>query len=194
MTVDAPIAPVFTLTANPGTTTIATHSVTFTANVTNVSVTNVTYQWSVNGTAVAGATNSTYTTNTLANFDVVRCCVTNSNTCGASAPVCETQTIVVNSNVGVNTVAGGVTDIKIMPNPNKGAFTVKGAMNATGNQEVVIEVTNMLGQVVYTNKVATNNGVINEQIQLNSSLSNGMYILNMRSGTDNAVFHFVIEQ
>ena len=193
MTVDAPIAPTFTLSANPGTTTIASHEVTFTANITNGTATTATYQWSINGTAVAGATNATFTTNALANYDVVKCCVTNHNTCGASASVCETQTMVVNSNVGVSTVTGA-SDIRIMPNPNKGTFTVKGSMNTTADQDVVMEVTNMLGQVVYTAKVAAHNGSINEQIQMNSSLANGMYILNLRSGSDIAVFHFVIEQ
>lgn len=193
MTVDAPIAPTFTLSANPGTTTIASHEVTFTANITNGTATTATYQWSINGAAVAGATNATFTTNALANYDVVKCCVTNHNTCGASASVCETQTMVVNSNVGVSTVTGA-SDIRIMPNPNKGTFTVKGSMNTTADQDVVMEVTNMLGQVVYTAKVAAHNGSINEQIQMNSSLANGMYILNLRSGSDIAVFHFVIEQ
>ena len=93
-----------------------------------------------------------------------------------------------------NLTVTGASDIRIMPNPNKGTFTVKGSMNTTADQDVVMEVTNMLGQVVYTAKVAAHNGSINEQIQMNSSLANGMYILNLRSGSDIAVFHFVIEQ
>ena len=72
-------------------------------------------------------------------------------------------------------------------------FTIKGTI-AAGNDEVSVEVTNMLGQVVYNSKVAVQNGNINEKIQLSSSLTNGMYILNLRSGSQNNVFHFVIEQ
>ena len=52
----------------------------------------------------------------------------------------------------------------------------------------------MLGQVVYKSNVAVKGGAINEQIQLSNAMANGMYILNLHSGTKNDVFHFVIEQ
>jgi len=52
----------------------------------------------------------------------------------------------------------------------------------------------MLGQSVYKEKVMTHEGVINEKIQLSSSVANGMYILNLQSGVQNTVFHMVIEQ
>ena len=52
----------------------------------------------------------------------------------------------------------------------------------------------MLGQVVYKNKMVIQGGKIDEQIRLGNTLSNGMYLLNLRSGTDNQVFHFVVEQ
>jgi hypothetical protein len=42
--------------------------------------------------------------------------------------------------------------------------------------------------------VATDNGMINEQIGLNGSLANGMYILNVVSGGESKTFHFVIEK
>ncbi len=52
----------------------------------------------------------------------------------------------------------------------------------------------MLGQSVYKGKVIAKNGVINEQIQLTNNLANGMYMLNLQSGEDRKVFHFVLEQ
>src|SRR5581483_4340452 len=99
---------------------------------------------------------------------------------------------------GVQQYTLGNGDIKLMPNPNKGTFTIKGTLGTpivTGtDQEVSVEITDMLGQVVYKSKVMVHNGKIDEQINLGSNLSNGMYLLNLRSGTDNKVFHFVIEQ
>ncbi len=68
-------------------------------------------------------------------------------------------------------------------NPNKGAFAIKGTLGSTDDQEVSLEITNMLGQSVYKNTAMAHNGNINEQVQLNSSLANGMYILNVRSGS-----------
>jgi hypothetical protein len=47
---------------------------------------------------------------------------------------------------------------------------------------------------VYNNKVMTHNGDIDEHIQLGSSLSNGMYILSLKSGADSKVFHIVVEK
>ncbi len=82
----------------------------------------------------------------------------------------------------------------MIPNPNKGSFVVKGTLSTTTDEEVTLEITNMLGQVVYTNKVMSHGGAINEHIQLNSSIANGMYLLNLHSESDNAVFHVVIEQ
>jgi 5-hydroxyisourate hydrolase-like protein (transthyretin family) len=62
------------------------------------------------------------------------------------------------------------------------------------DEEVTLEVTDVLGQVLYKNKVTAQSGRINETITLNNTLANGMYILNIQSGTDNKTFHFVIEQ
>ncbi len=154
---------------------------------------NPTYQWLVNGHAITGATSQTFTRYELFNNDVVSCQVTGSGPCGGLAT---TQSLVIsleNENVGVATVSGS-SDIRLVPNPNKGAFTVKGTLTSTVDQEASIEITNMLGQNVYSGKVMTQGGNVDQHIQLGSNLPNGMYLLNLRAGTENIVFHFVIEQ
>ena len=75
----------------------------------------------------------------------------------------------------------------------KGDFTVKGTLASNIDQEVTLEVVDMIGQVIYTSKVTAQGGNINEHVKLNN-LANGMYLLNMRSGDESVVFHFVIEQ
>ncbi len=189
MRVDEPLIPIVTIKANPGAYIAPGQSVTLTASVIYGGA-RPTYQWRVNGVAINGATNTTFTSSSLSNNDSVTC-----ETMGACDLLGFNSVRIHLTNVGVQQVtAAGSDDVKLVPNPNKGAFTIKGALATTGDEEVTIEVTNMLGQVVYTGKVMTQNGNINEKIQLTGSLANGMYLLNLHSGSQNNVFHFVIEQ
>ena len=84
-------------------------------------------------------------------------------------------------------------DATILPNPNKGTFTVKGRLADAKDEVVFIEVTSMLGQVVYSNRVATPGGIIMSQVELPREIANGMYLLKISSGTETKVLHFVIE-
>jgi hypothetical protein len=93
----------------------------------------------------------------------------------------------------VNVAAANI-DVNVMPNPNKGEFTVKGNLATKEDVEVTLEITNMLGQTIYNNKVMANNGSINERIRLDNTLANGMYMLNLRSVSGSKVFHVVVEQ
>ncbi len=187
MTVENPVLPVVTITSSVNHENIGNgQPVTFTATAVQAG-SRPSYQWVINSTVVPGATNSTFTTSNLVNRDSVTCEVM-----GVCGLVGFNSVKVEVNRTGISSVTSG-SDVRLVPNPNKGQFTVKGTL-AASNEEVTLEVTNMLGQVIYTSKVMTQNGVINEQVKLNNSLANGMYMLNLRSGSDNTVFHFVIEQ
>jgi hypothetical protein len=95
---------------------------------------------------------------------------------------------------GVNNVNNGKADLLIMPNPNSGSFVIKGSMGVLNDQDVTIEITDMLGQVVHTENVKADKGEINQSVKLSGSLANGMYLVNIKSATVNQVFHFVLEQ
>ena len=187
ITVQNGVLPTVSVTANPGANIGNGSPVTFTATVTHG--VGVAYQWFVNTHLIAGATLPAYTTSALSDNDSVTCQVT-----GACGLVGFNSIVVHVSNVGVKPVTSGNSDIRLVPNPNKGEFTVKGTLGSAIDQEVTIEVTDMLGQVIYSSKVAAQNGSIDEHIRLNSTLANGMYMLNLRSGSENSIFHFVIEQ
>jgi len=85
-------------------------------------------------------------------------------------------------------------NVMVYPNPNKGVFTVKGTLATAEDQDLAVEVTDMLGQVVYRGKVAAREGKLDEQISLTGNLANGMYMLNLHCGAEVKVFHFVIGQ
>jgi hypothetical protein len=189
MDVDTAFVPVVNILANPGTNVAAGQSVTLTAVVTNAG-SNPSYQWILNNGVIPSATTSTFTSNNFNNNDSISCIVTTS---GACASMSGFNSVKMKVSTGVTTVISS-SDVKLMPNPNKGEFIVRGTLGTTDDQELQVEVTNMLGQVVYSNRITVRNGDVNERIQLNNTLANGMYMLSLRSGTDNKVFHFVMEQ
>ena len=84
-------------------------------------------------------------------------------------------------------------EANLLPNPNKGTFILKGTLGSTADAAITIKITNMLGQVVYSKTSLATGGVINEQVQLNNTIANGMYLLDLQSGSESKTFHFVIE-
>ena len=190
MTVINPVLPLVTITAHPGTIIGRGQPDTLTATVTGATA--PTYQWYVNGIPIPGATNATYTSSSFGypKDDSVSCMVTSHDVCIISAH--QWVYITVNA-VDVKQVLAG-SDINVIPNPNKGDFMVSGTLKSLMDEDISVEITDMLGQVVYRNKFAAKNGKLNERIQFNNIPANGMYVLSLRSGTENKVFHIVIEQ
>jgi hypothetical protein len=95
---------------------------------------------------------------------------------------------------GVGTTSISMGDIRLVPNPNNGAFTVSGTLGSAADADLTLEITNMLGQVVYSGTAKARGGNLNERVQLSSGLANGMYLLNISNGNDRKVFHFVLKQ
>ena len=124
--------------------------------------------------------------------DTVRYTVTNS--CGsaiAKKPIFVRQAGDCTTAVDLSS---GATDISVIPNPNKGLFTVKGTFAGMSDNVVTIEVSSMLGQTVYKKQLVLQDGIINESIHLSNDIANGMYLLSVTSENDVRVFHIVIEQ
>jgi hypothetical protein len=82
----------------------------------------------------------------------------------------------------------------VFPNPNKGDFTIKGAITSSDDVAVAIEVTDMVGKVIYQSEVTAVNGKLNEKISLQNGISNGMYMLILKTGTESKTFHFAINE
>jgi len=79
-----------------------------------------------------------------------------------------------------------------MPNPNNGSFSIAGNVG-TGVSNISIEISDMLGRSVYNNNVAIRSGSVNESVAL-QNVSNGMYILTLRSGSEVSTYHLAIER
>jgi hypothetical protein len=189
LSVDSVLIPNVTVWPEGGYTVTAGKPVTLHASATNAGSTPK-FQWKVNGYPVAGATNSSYTA-VFNDYDSIACTVTSSGVCnniGTFDWVFITTTV-----LGTQTTGAVPSDIRLLPNPNKGMFTIKGTIG-TGNEEVTVDVTNMLGQVVYRGAATTKQGKLDTQVQLDNKLANGMYILTLRNGEEQKVFHFVMEQ
>lgn len=162
---------------------------TLTANVVNAGPA-PTYQWIVNDTVISGATSNVFIS-TFHHYDSVTCMVTSSGLC--SGITTYDWVFITITNVQVQEIAA-IADVQLVPNPNKGAFVVKGHLTSKADEPVILEVTDMLGQVVYRNNTTAKGGRISEQIATEGTLANGMYILSVRTSNENRVFHFVVEQ
>ena len=99
----------------------------------------------------------------------------------------------VSTNVTSVLVNEAPMEAAMIPNPNKGAFTVKGTLGSTKDAVVTIEISNVIGQVVYSGSTVATGGIINDQVKLNSNVASGAYMLRVRSGSESKTLHFVIE-
>ncbi len=150
----------------------------------------ISYQWYVNGNVIPGAIQRIYVNHNIFDGDIMRCDVTASNNCGPTT-ISGSQTVQLDlRNTGVGTLSA--SNISVVPNPSKGEFTVKGTLGTTEDTETGIEVTNMLGQVVYRTTATAHNGTIEEHLSLN--VASGMYLLNIHAGGAGKVFHIVVEK
>jgi len=181
---------VVVITATPGTSIKAGQKVSLAASVKSNGPVSA-YQWSVNNDAVQGATSATFVGNGFADNDQVTCTV--NGECGIQS-ISSSVVILVNGDAVKHIKLFAGSDIRIQPNPNKGAFTLKGSLASASDEEMTIEVTDVLGQVVYNGKIVAKNGEVNERVQLGQLTANGMYLVTLRSGTENKVFHIVVEQ
>jgi hypothetical protein len=184
--IDSVYLPILLLSTNTGLSISAGTSVTFTGTVVNGGPV-LTYQWYKNATMLPAATNNVYTTSALSNGDSISCWVTSIGNCAWYS----FNAVKVKVANDVQVLATEPV-IAMMPNPNSGEFQVNGTVEA--GTDVVLQVTDVLGQIVYIRTVAASNGTLNESVSLSKSLANGMYMLNVYSGADRRTFRFMLKQ
>ncbi len=150
------------------------------------------YQWYLNGSPVTGATDATYITNTLTDGDKIKCQVTSSDVC-ALPNTNFSNTIKIQVTTGISNLVS-TSNLTLVPNPNKGEFTISGTLKSKAGEQVSIIVTNMLGQTIYKKMALARNGDFNEHIKLEPSTPGGIYLVKITSGEDPVVFRVVIDK
>jgi hypothetical protein len=130
------------------------------------------YTWYKNGTVIPGATTDTYIGHPpfdLKRGDVIKvrvksivACAIPDSAVASTFPLNEQQVL-----KNKNTAA-------LYPNPNSGSFRIYANFTmATDN--ATIEIMNAIGQVVFTEKVAVSNHILDKQLQLPATTPNGIY-------------------
>jgi hypothetical protein len=85
--------------------------------------------------------------------------------------------------------------LKIVPSPNNGQFTLSGSLPDMANsKDVAVEVIDMLGKVVYSEKAAIDNGKIEKSIALGDNVANGVYLIKVKNATVSKVLRFTLER
>jgi len=182
--------PLVNIGATPGAVVAPGSAITFTAYIYNAG--GPTYQWSVNGVPVAGATLSTYVLTNVTQTYTVSVTVTSDLTC--SVPDFITNSLVVgNPNTGVANVSSAMEDIDLYPNPNNGNFTIKGVLGNTNINAVNFKVYNLIGQVVYEGSITPQSNALNKTFELNN-MPDGVYIMNINGdGGQSKIIRFTVQ-
>jgi len=80
--------------------------------------------------------------------------------------------------------AGDMSSVlQLFPNPTAGTFTLDLKLDDEENSQVIIQVLNMLGQVVYDETTSVTNGALQKEIQLRDA-ANGMYMVKVTVGDE----------
>jgi hypothetical protein len=90
--------------------------------------------------------------------------------------------------LGVEDAAAMSNNVSLYPNPSNGQFEIRFG-DVSG--KVTIEVTNLVGQVVYNNVISANNGHV-ENMDL-SNLKGGVYQISISGDAGKTVENIVIK-
>jgi hypothetical protein len=189
MTVQAPATNSVNISASSSS-IVAGESVTFVAIALNAG-SSATYEWFIDGVAVPGATNVTFTTSAITNGQIVHCKVTSSLPCVLPhIALSGGFTMIVTS--GLQEVGASGNAFALSPNPNHGSFAVSGKL-LTADTQVGIVVTNVLGQVIEKVTAPVVNGHVYDLVNLPVGVAKGVYMITIRTAADQVTFRMVID-
>ncbi len=185
MTVLPWLAPSVSITANPNRPLKPWEYVTFTATATNAG-NNPGYQWKRNGADVVGATGSVWSANTLNDNDSISVVITSNYKC-PQPPTAVSNGITVQVLTGIGSI--NTSAITLYPNPNTGRFVLEGSILYKGS--VQLEISNALGQVVYTGELVTENNALRKEMELNHP-NPGIYFLKIKTADGTGMIRFTV--
>jgi glucose/arabinose dehydrogenase len=149
------------------------------------------YQWKKNGTDISGANSATYTATTSGSYQLKisqgsanawsSLVTVTVNNCVAASPGASKESNPI-ENADSKTDAFNSGTMKVFPNPTTGLFTIEMNLAIANDEKVKIRVVNLLGQEVYNNEFASNGNYLKEMVELNRSLPDGIYTLQVIIG------------
>ena len=96
---------------------------------------------------------------------------------------------------GVTNTMATSDKLSVIPNPNKGSFTLSGTVaNASNLKDIDFEVVDMLGQVMYKDVAKIDNGEINKNITLGDNIANGVYLIRIKGEGENRTIRFTLDR
>ncbi len=160
---------------------------TVTFFVQSVSGTGNTFQWRKNGVNIPGAITTSYTEYNVSDNDTLCLIVYSHEPC--TLP--DSSIACMPLSLGVDNRYNPISSIRLYPNPNNGDFTI--TWSAGIAKEVIINIVNAVGQVVYEERFTSGNGLINKQIST-SQLVSGEYLLRFISDGRSEALRFSVEK
>lgn len=175
--------PSINITVAPDSNIMAGTQVTFTANTTNCN--NPSYQWTLDGNNIPGATGSTYTSFFLSDNQIIGCNLSCADTCPSPRDTFSNVITMHVANSAQSLIKSNDMDVQLYPNPNNGIFKVEINDLSATRQDLQIDILNSLGQIVYSKQSTTNTQKHTDDIAL-YDMPSGFYILRVsgRSGTN----------
>ena len=92
--------------------------------------------------------------------------------------------------LSVKPVAETMQDLSAYPNPSSGLITVK--MKVLNKEDINIRVTDLLGNVVYSNNIKNSSVLFTKTIDLRN-LAKGIYLVNIENGSNRSTEKIVIQ-
>jgi hypothetical protein len=185
MTVNPVITPTISINCATGDTAFNGQVVNFTANAVNGG-TAPAFQWYVDGGMIAGATNATFS-QPFFGSKTVYCELTSSSPCATAHTVASNLWSINIKGLGVQQVKSSLSSLTLFPNPTTGSFTI----TAEASEEVLFEVLDMPGKVVYKGAAMPQQGLIKQQVTLGNDIAPGQYILKVQTQNGTEYVHFV---
>jgi len=192
ITILQPSTPVVSIAVSPSNTIAQGTLLTFTSTVV-LGGANTSYQWYVNGHAVANDTLGTATFHSLADSDVVTLIVHNHVMC-ANPDSAISNAIRVHITTGISNIEAALNTINLYPNPNNGVMSLTGHLEGLTSNSVQLEILNAIGQLVYTNTVGINNGTLNGTVKIGSNIADGTYLLRIKADGESRVIRFTVQR
>ncbi len=168
VTVTTRKTPLISITANPGTYITTGTPVTFKANVTGCI--NALLRWRINGGSTLGV-DTIFTPNTLLMGDRVTCDLICRDSCLTTAAGFSNILKMYVYGTGIAQIPES-KNFSIYPNPSNGIFNIYTPETTTNN--FTVQVINMLGTVVYKNKLKDNKQIVSVNL---SKYPDGIYTL-----------------